>query len=250
MKTIKVTHVKFVNCAYISPIDELCRLIFYFGDGTANNCSFCQGLAGLTFPGQSVTIKPGGKRGRLSIIAFPDQLLPSSIHTDESPAIVVDPGDSFMRYFEVSCSLLSEHPNNGAEHVTVTSLLAWFTSLAPREPEPESAGAHSRQMVEQAKEIIHREYASDLTLQTVAAELFVNPCYLSTVFHQVTGSTFRTYLKSVRLHHTCRLLTQTNHLITDIAMQTGFNSTAYLISSFRKEFGVTPNAYRAIHSER
>ena len=251
MKSINVTTVKQVNYTYHLSQSPQCRLLLYVGDGNSGEKTFRRGLAALIYPGQSLVITPESTLGNVYIISLRTDVLPTSVSAAQAdgPVLLADPPDSLVNFFTSGWMLLEAYPDENAAYHTVSALLNWMVMHAPV-PRRESAGSSPKILVEQAKTIIHNEYASDLTLQSVAAQLFVNPCYLSTVFHQVAGVTFRAYLKNVRLQHTCRLLTQTNHLITDIAMQTGFNSTAYLISTFRKEYGITPNAYRAKHTSR
>ena len=251
MKSINVTAVKQINYTYHVSPSQSCKLLLYVGDGNSGEKAFRRGLASLIYPGQSLTIAPGAVLGNVYIISLQTDVLPtfvSAAQTD-SPVLLADPPDSLVSFFTSGWLLLETYPDENAAYHTVSALLNWILLHTPA-TRRENPGSSPKILVEQAKTIIHNEYASDLTLQSVAAQLFVNPCYLSTVFHQVAGVTFRTYLKNVRLQHTCRLLTQTNHLITDIAMQTGFNSTAYLISTFRTEYGITPNAYRAKHTGR
>ena len=244
---INVTYVRQINYPFHLPASTSCRLLLYIGDGCINHIPFRRALAALVMPEQAFSLIPDTVSGYIGILNFPPEHL-SELRlpgNHANPILSADPPDTYVAFATAALTLIEQHADQASARHTVLSLTSWFLLLALHLPEPEPSISHSQLLVDQAKEIIHRDYASDLTLQTVASQLFVNPCYLSTVFHQVTGSTFRAYLKNVRLQHTCRLLTETNHLITDIAMQTGFNSTAYLISSFRKEFGMTPNVYRS-----
>lgn len=128
---------------------------------------------------------------------------------------------------------------------TLDLLLQWLQHYAPKEEEESPPlFPHCRQLSEEARKIIHEEYAGDLTLESLAERLYVSPCYLSTVFHRNVGVTFRSYLRSVRLEQARQLVLNTNMQITDIAMQVGFNSSAYLIRSFREVYRVTPLAMR------
>lgn len=161
------------------------------------------------------------------------------------PLFVPDLSEALKQYFLAAFHLIEQvsgHEPDAAAEACIHALALCLARPGVGSPTDRS---HARQLVEQAQQIICREYAGELTLQAVAGELFVNPCYLSTIFRQMTGCTFRSYLKTIRLQHAKQLLTQTNYLITDIAMQTGFNSAAYLISSFRQAFGITPSAYRS-----
>ena len=251
VNAIKLTAVKQINYTYRTSVSEHCQLLLYTGSGKTDNLSFRRRFSTLLFPGQTVTVFPEGSAGNVLLISFRPDVLPAFVTTTHmsAPVHLCDPPDAYTSFFSSGWLLLESGTDDNAAYHTVSALIHWLFQFVPLSRQ-NTAGSSPKLLVEQAQNIIHNEYASDLTLQAVAAQLFVNPCYLSTVFHQVSGITFRAYLKNVRLQHTCHLLTQTNHLITDIAMQTGFNSTAYLISSFRKEYGMTPNAYRAMHAER
>ena len=188
-------------------------------------------------------------KGELYGIEFPGELLPGELTGEalSAPMLLPDAQDAFMAYILAAYHLLESGTAwEGLTRQTVQNLLSWF-ARQPLFTEGERP-SHATQLVEQAKQIIREEYASDLTLQQIAQRLYVNPCYLSTVFHAQTGETFRDYLKTVRLQHARRHLLESNRQITDIAMLSGFNSTAYLIRSFREKYGLTPSVFRARHS--
>ncbi len=209
--------------------------------GALNGCRFRENLAALLPPHSPFELQAGRAGDVLAISfapGFPD--LPAG----GAPLLAPDVPEALTQYFLTAFRLLGSfscpEPNTGAE----ACIRALALCLAQPGTDSRADRSHARKIVNQAQQIISWRYASELTLQAVAGELFVNPCYLSTIFRQVTGRTFRSYLKTVRLQHAKRLLIETNDQITDIAMQTGFNSAAYLISSFRQAFGVTPSAYR------
>lgn len=187
-------------------------------------------------------------RGEAYCITFGQELLPQepAQGTITAPVLLADMDDGFIDYFLAAFRLLESGGRPELARQTVECLLQWLSGqplfTAGRQT------SHARQLVEQARQIIQAEFASDLTLQQLAERLFINPCYLSTVFHEQTGQTFREYLKTVRLQHARRHLLESNRQITDIAMLSGFNSTAYLIRSFREKYGITPSVFRAQQS--
>lgn len=252
MKAIIVTHMTAGKSVLDVPPEKDCTLLICGGTGgSTGELLFQRGMAALIFPNMpySMTLTPGSD---VYLIRFPTALLPELLRQKirQSPLLLPDPGLEFLQYSIATWSMLNASPADTPQFVfdsSLAALLSWVTLLS-QESRQQPAGAHSRQLVEQAKSILSTEYATDLSLQSVADRLFVNPCYLSTVFHQSTGVTFREYLKTVRLRKTKQLLAETNYLITDIAMQTGWGSTAYLIRSFRQTYGITPNAYRSQHA--
>ncbi|MBR2562605.1 MAG: helix-turn-helix transcriptional regulator, partial [Eubacterium sp.] len=72
----------------------------------------------------------------------------------------------------------------------------------------------------------------------------LNPSYLSTLFKQVTGQTFKEYLNHVRIQEAQRLLTHTDYPIMEISIACGFSDQSYFTKVFRKYTGLTPRQYR------
>lgn len=103
---------------------------------------------------------------------------------------------------------------------------------------------HQENLVDQAKTIIARDYAEKITLNSIARELFVNPSYLSVLFKRIVGTTFCQYVTAYRIERAKLLLCETNELVADIALVTGFGTTAYFVTTFGEHCGVTPTAYR------
>lgn len=58
------------------------------------------------------------------------------------------------------------------------------------------------------------------------------------------GCGINKFLMSVRLENAQRLLKESNLVVSDIALQCGFDNISYFHSSFKKEMGVTPMEYR------
>lgn len=210
--------------------------------GALNGCQFQTNLAALLTPLSPFELQTSSPEGEALVISFSPGL--PDLPAGGVPLLVPDVSEALRQYFLAAFRLLEQLPCHVSDAAAEASIRALALCISRPSAVSRADRSHARQIVEQAQRIICQEYASELTLQAVAGELFVNPCYLSTIFRQITGCTFRSYLKSTRLQHVKRLLVQTNCLITDIAMQTGFNSAAYLISSFRQTFGITPSAYR------
>lgn len=96
------------------------------------------------------------------------------------------------------------------------------------------------------KVLIHidMDLASDLTLNTQAKLLDVNPSYLSTVFKKETGSTLTEYVTSKRINHALFLLNSTKMQIQTIAQYCGIPDICYFTKIFKKHIGKTPTEYR------
>lgn len=91
---------------------------------------------------------------------------------------------------------------------------------------------------------IEYDITADLGLKNLAAQLSVNPSYLSTLFKKETGSTLTEYVNQKRIEHAVFLLNTTNLQIQMIAQYSGIADVNYFTKTFKKIIGVTPKEYR------
>lgn len=99
-------------------------------------------------------------------------------------------------------------------------------------------------LVQKAIIIVNDRFTNQLTLKDVANELFVSPNYLGTLFKSRVGVSFSCYVTMIRLRYACGLLDSTNKTVKEIALESGFGSTEYFISVFKKFMKMTPAAWR------
>lgn len=99
-------------------------------------------------------------------------------------------------------------------------------------------------VIMKAKEYIKNNYKDDLTLNDVAAHVFLNGNYFSTLFKQKTGITFRNYLRNYRIEKAKELLTTTNFRIYEIALMVGYNEHSHFVRAFKSVTGKNPGQFR------
>lgn len=92
---------------------------------------------------------------------------------------------------------------------------------------------------------IQANYLSELTLETVAAEFHMVPKYFSRYFKNTFHMTLTDYINRLRMEQAAELLRHTALTVTEIALQTGFNSSSYFNKKFRSTYRKTPSQYRA-----
>ncbi|MBQ6554307.1 MAG: helix-turn-helix transcriptional regulator, partial [Firmicutes bacterium] len=85
---------------------------------------------------------------------------------------------------------------------------------------------------------------SDLKQKSIAASLYMNSSYLSTVFTAHTQQRFVDYLTNVKLRRAAWLLRNTNLKVTDIAERLDYKDMGYFSRLFKKKYGITPSDYR------
>lgn len=95
--------------------------------------------------------------------------------------------------------------------------------------------------------IINERYAQpDLTLTSVAAQLFVDTSYLSKQLKRDTGKSFNDYLTTFRIEKAKELLTQSDlHWpIQEIGERVGYPNPHYFSRIFKQHTQKTPTEYR------
>lgn len=81
-------------------------------------------------------------------------------------------------------------------------------------------------------------------LPDLAARFYVNKCYLSRIFKEVTGVTIGEYVHLRRIAEAQRLLGATALSVTEVAALVGYESITYFERVFQKQVGASPLAFR------
>ncbi|MCD7806326.1 MAG: helix-turn-helix domain-containing protein [Lachnospiraceae bacterium] len=96
-----------------------------------------------------------------------------------------------------------------------------------------------------AKNYIQEHFDNpDLTLNLCAEETGTAPSYLSRLFKTILDVSFNNYVNNLRVEHSKVLLTKTDLSVSQIAQQSGFNSSQSYIRVFKAFTGQTPGNYR------
>lgn len=93
-------------------------------------------------------------------------------------------------------------------------------------------------------EILHSEYADELSVESIAARLYLTPSYLSYIFRHGTGYTIVRYLVNLRLEKAKELLETENRKIADVALAAGYRDVSYFCAQFKNKYGMTPAQFR------
>lgn len=87
-----------------------------------------------------------------------------------------------------------------------------------------------------------------LSTSTIAKEMNCSAGYLSRAFRSAYGRTIVEVIHAERIIHSQKLIVNTNFDIETIAAESGFPSPSYFIKLFKRHTGMTPLAYRRLHS--
>lgn len=101
-----------------------------------------------------------------------------------------------------------------------------------------------RARIHEVLHIIHKEYQKDISLDYLAQRVFISPCYLSTLFSKLVGTSLLAYINDYRMHQAVSLLTQTDTTVTDICYLVGYRNLPYFCTCFKTKYHMTPAQYR------
>lgn len=98
-------------------------------------------------------------------------------------------------------------------------------------------------IIQDAARFVSENYASSISLTSVAKKYAMSTSYFSKQFKSVTGVGFNEYVNIIRVTASEKLLISGNMPITQIAMECGFNDSNYYAAVFKKIKGITPKKY-------
>ena len=91
---------------------------------------------------------------------------------------------------------------------------------------------------------IDNHLCDDLNINILANEVYLNPSYLSNLFHKETGKKLSEWILEKRIIESSHLVQNTNEDIAEIAFFYKFCSQSYYVQCFKRIMGVTPGEYR------
>lgn len=109
---------------------------------------------------------------------------------------------------------------------------------------PTSSSLAKHQKVDQIADYITANCSEPISLENIADKYFLNKCYLSRIFKEVTGFTVNEYINIHRVEKAQKLLTDTSLSITEIANICGYDSITYFEKVFRTYRETSPLKYR------
>jgi two-component system response regulator YesN len=101
-----------------------------------------------------------------------------------------------------------------------------------------------RDVIQTIESYVHQHIAKDLSLTRMAEIVYLNPYYLSRLYKKLTGVTLTDYVIHIRIEKAKELLRGTNLKVKEIALEVGFESSAYFTRFFKRLTNMTPIEYR------
>ena len=96
---------------------------------------------------------------------------------------------------------------------------------------------------------IKSNYMHDISISALAEMIKVTPTYLGIIFKKVYNITPQKFLTNIRIEKSKQLLVSNKNMsLSDVAINSGFNSESYFCNTFKKYIGITPTEYRSINT--
>lgn len=175
--------------------------------------------------------------------------IPILINRDETTEFYRKEYSLLLQIYEESCS------NNPLQELIIYShIINFFIELGRNHIEQGIFSCCIRpnkrqeylENFEKVFDYIDHHYAENLTLDIVAESAAFSKYHFARLFKEYANMTFYEYLSYKRIRVAEELLANPDLKITEIAMQSGFNSIATFNRIFRKVKNCTPTSYRRL----
>ena len=102
----------------------------------------------------------------------------------------------------------------------------------------------TKQLITSIQNYVQAHLSDNLNLTVIANHVNYNESHISRLFKRHTGDNLSEYITSCRIEAAKKLLEQTADTVQVISQKTGFHTSQYFSSTFRKSTGLSPNEYR------
>lgn len=148
-----------------------------------------------------------------------------------------------LPHLDTSFEGLLEHINSLDTFTEVESYACNFLQSIQQSVQARLGNKESQQII-QVKEYIEKHYRDNITLESIAALIYMNQSYFSTFFKKHTGTNFKHYVTEVRMKQARRLLLHSDMMVYEVAEQVGYQNARLFSEVFKKMFGQLPQDYK------
>jgi AraC-like DNA-binding protein len=96
-----------------------------------------------------------------------------------------------------------------------------------------------------ARDLADARYAEEIGVEDMAGAAGLSRAHFSREFKKAFGESPHSYLLTRRLERAAALLRTTDRTVADICLSVGLRGIGSFTTSFKRNFGQTPTAYRA-----
>ena len=167
---------------------------------------------------------------------------------DYSSRIINVRNDKIIEQFMKLICSLSESMNYEYCDGIIFSLLKRIKQVEKNRRKFHEKDIH--QAIDKAVTYIDEHFASDISLNEIAAQSGVSQSYLKALFIKELGIAPKKYLQNIRMGHARKILQNPYLYIEEIAVMCGYKDANYFARAFRKTHKCTPSEYREFIKNR
>ncbi|URN95044.1 MAG: response regulator [Candidatus Pristimantibacillus lignocellulolyticus] len=112
-------------------------------------------------------------------------------------------------------------------------------------PHSKESYLSSEEVITTAIQYIEDHYQDNLSLEKVAAIVYLHPVYFSQLFKKITGKGYKDFVIQLRLEQAKKLLITSQLKVVEVAEQVGYSDLRHFTQIFRKVVQLTPSEYRS-----
>jgi two-component system response regulator YesN len=99
-------------------------------------------------------------------------------------------------------------------------------------------------VVKKVMKLVEEKYMKEISLKTIASEVYLSPNYLGNLFKKAVGKSFNEYICEYRMEKAKELLRQGNKKVSAVAQEVGVFNTSYFCILFKNAYGIAPGEFQ------
>jgi len=139
---------------------------------------------------------------------------------------------------EESLSLLEKAP------CSVKDMITWIEHVINKAVTQAIVFEETGEVIKMVRTYITNNLDHDLSRDTLANQVYLNPDHLSRIFKKETGYSLSEFVLLERIEHAKYLLTNTDISVSEIALSIGHSNFSHFTKIFKKYTGLGPSEYR------
>lgn len=147
--------------------------------------------------------------------------------------------NSFLNFYNSYTGLIS-----GKALDVFYKLLASAIETRKNDSQNQSGKYFSEYINVAVEYINHHLDDEELSITTVAAQIYLNPVYFGRIFKSTLHMSFKKYVLTARMDFAKKLITKGNESIATICAQVGIPNPSYFTQLFKQHTGMLPSDYK------
>jgi len=168
------------------------------------------------------------------------------ISLNNGSCIALQPSDNTIaNYIQKLINIYSNHKNHIIDDIYISGLLTMIMAECINSLSfDHNINVKVPDFIKDAQDYLTKNYTKKITLDDLSFRYNINKYYFQKLFKRYTKYTPNQFLTYIRLNRAKELLRTTTQSISEISFEVGINNVNHFINLFKRQEGITPNAFR------